>query len=61
LTNIKKPVLREECYNCNHLFGFVLAPECRKKEYMTMNNNDRCNSYSPIVSKATFVPVKKGG
>lgn len=48
----REPMLREECYNCYNLTGYISLPVCSEKQ-----NPDRsagaspCDKYKPIVKE----------
>ena len=62
----KKTFLKEECYSCHHLRGFVLTPECAKGKSLTNDTNDlncasqRCDGYLEIIPKTKNYACKEG-
>ena len=47
----RKPRMRDECYNCKHLTGFVLSPRCKKNQDPMKTGGGRCPKYAIIMSK----------
>ena len=43
-----KRELRDDCYNCHNLYGWVLQPHCKAGEPLGRENTERCKKYLPI-------------
>ena len=51
---MKTPNLREECYNCHNLYGWVLNPCCyRKMDHPSVRGDGKCVGYTPIIKEVS--------
>ena len=45
----RQKVIRDECLNCDHLFGSVFAPGCKVGEYVgDIDAKEWCRGYKAI-------------
>lgn len=42
--------IKEECYGCLYLYGFVLSPRCKMKED-PQEKEIKCKKYAPILKE----------
>ena len=43
------PNLKDDCYGCGNLYGFVMAPRCRFGKNPLRRLNDKCPYCDPII------------
>lgn len=51
-TKARKPILKDECYNCHMLYGWPFNPRCFvRKNPIRDDSDERCAKYTPIVKE----------
>lgn len=49
---MKKPKLRDECYNCHNLLGSPFSPKCFALQNPSRDESkEKCTRYIPIVKE----------
>lgn len=47
---VKKSDIKEECFGCRYLYGFVLSPRCRMKEN-PQEKEIKCKKRTPFIKE----------